>query len=152
MIRSFSLPYECRSSSNAERTNKRLNQSLRLVLEGKNPKTWDKYLNYICSALNSLKSRSTGYTANFFVYGHELNTPLSLPLENGDLKDLSGKDEPVSFDKKAYDLHSAYHKVRKNLNAYYAYSDMNFNDGIKNPPFKAGDYCSVLIRIRCPKH
>ena len=150
----YGLPYECRSSSKAERTNKRLNQSLRLVLEGKNPKTWDKYLNYICSALNSLKSRSTGYTANFLVYGHELNTPLSLLLENGDLKDLSGNDEPVSFDKKAYDLHSAYrsviHKVRKNLNAYYAYSDMNFNNGIKNPPFKAGDYCFVLIR--CPTH
>jgi hypothetical protein len=77
----YGLPYECKSSSKAERTNKRLNQSLRLVLEGKDPTTWDKYLDYTCSALNSLKNRNTGYIANFLLYGLELNTPITLLLE-----------------------------------------------------------------------
>ena len=148
------LPYECRTTSKAERSNKRLNSSLRACLEGKNPKTWDRYLDYICSALNSLRSRATGYSANFLVFGHELNTPLSLLVENGDKDDVFDPAEPGAFDQKAYELHKAYRdvvrKVRRNLQSYYAHADMNFNNGIRNKPFQTGDYCYVLIR--CPVH
>ena len=66
----------------------RVNQSLRLVLEGKNPKLWDHYLDYACSALNSLKNRNTGYSANFLVFGRENNAPLSLIMEKGDINDV----------------------------------------------------------------
>ena len=148
------LPYECRTTSKAERSNKRLNSSLRVCLDGKNPKEWDRYLDYVCSALNSLKSRATGYSANFLVFGHELNTPLSLLLENGNHDDVFDPSEPGAFNRKAYDLHNAYRdivrKVRRNLQTYYEHSDMNFNDSIRNKPFATGDYCFVLIR--CPKH
>ena len=43
---------------------------------------WDLYLNYVCIALNSVKSRHTGYSANMAVFGRELNTPLSVLVEN----------------------------------------------------------------------
>ena len=43
---------------------------------------WDLYLNYVCFALNSVKSRHTGYSANMAVFGRELNTPLSVLVEN----------------------------------------------------------------------
>ena len=56
----YGLPYECRSSSKAERTNKRLNQSLRLILTDKNPKLWDKYLDYVCSSLKISNLRTWG--------------------------------------------------------------------------------------------
>ena len=150
----YGLPYECKSTSKAERTNKRLNQSLRLVLEGKNPKLWDKYLNYVCAALNSLKSRHSGYSANFLVYGHELNTPVSLLLENGEPADVFDPDDTNPYNEQAYKLHKAYKdilkKVSRNLNSYYAHSDTSFNKGIRNTPFKAGDLCFVMIR--CPVH
>ena len=111
-------------------------------------------MDYVCSALNSLKSRATGYSANFLVFGHELNTPLSLLLENGNHDDVFDPSEPGAFNRKAYDLHNAYRdivrKVRRNLQTYYEHSDMNFNDSIRNKPFATGDYCFVLIR--CPKH
>ena len=147
----YGLAYECKSSSKAERTNKRLNQSLRLVLEGKNPKLWDKYLDYVCSALNSLKNRNTGYSANFLLYGRENNTPLSLLIEDDDTTDtghLSG------YAQKAYKVHQTYkdiiQKVSRNLQAHYKREDMDFNKGIRNTPFKVGELCMVLIR--CPKH
>ena len=56
----YGLPYECKSTAKAERTNRRLNQSLRVALLGKNPKEWDRHLDYVCYALNSLKNRNTG--------------------------------------------------------------------------------------------
>ena len=53
----YGLPYECKSSAKAERTNKRLNQSLRVALVDKDPKTWDRHVDYVCYELNALKNR-----------------------------------------------------------------------------------------------
>ena len=72
------MAYHCSTTSKAERTNKRLNQALRLVLNDDQMSDWDLYLNYVCIALNSVKSRHTGYSANMAVFGRELNTPLSV--------------------------------------------------------------------------
>ena len=150
----YGLPYECKSTSKAERTNKRLNQGLRLILEGKNPKTWDKYIDYVCSALNSMKNRHTGFSANYLLYGHELNTPISLLLENGDYTDVFDHADPNPYNKTAYAKHKAYKeillKVSRNIQSSYAHEDMNFNKNIRNSPFKTGDLCFVMIR--CPTH
>ena len=150
----YGLPYECKSTSKAERTNKRLNQGLRLILEGKNPKTWDKYIDYVCSALNSMKNRHTGFSANYLLYRHELNTPISLLLENGDYTDVFDPADPNPYNKTAYAKHKAYKdillKVSRNIQSSYAHEDMNFNKNIRNSPFKTGDLCFVMIR--CPTH
>ena len=136
----YGLPYECKSTSIAERMNKNLNQSLRLILQGKDPRLWDRYLNYVCSVLNSLKSRRTGYSPNFLANGRENNTPLTLLLENSDSSDVFGPGPDNYYDKKAYKRHLEHKKiiaeVSKKLKSYYAYSDMSFNRGIMNPPFK----------------
>ena len=77
-----STPYKCSTTSKAERSNKRINGALRVTLDDNQMQDWDLYLNYVCFALNSLKSRHTGFTANMIVFGKELNTPLSLLCEN----------------------------------------------------------------------
>ena len=150
----YGLPYECKSTSIAERMNKNLNQSLRLILQGKDPRLWDRYLNYVCSVLNSLKSRRTGYSPNFLANGRENNTPLTLLLENSDSSDVFGPGPDNYYDKKAYKRHLEHKKiiaeVSKKLKSYYAYSDMSFNRGIMNPPFKEKELC--YVRIRCPTH
>ena len=150
----YGLPYECKSTSKAERTNKRLNQSLRLILDNKDPKLWDRYLNYVCAVLNSLKNRQTGFSANFLVYGRELNTPMSLLLENGDQADVFDPNCPVPYNEQAYEQHRAHKNIiqtiSKKLKSYYAHADISFNKGIKNTPFKAKDLC--YIKIRCPTH
>ena len=149
----YGLPYECKSTSKAERTNKRLNQSLRLILHDKNP-LYARYLcsrdalglkagqarratiGYLvykrilshrtntlvtsaCSALNLIKSRAMGHSANLLVYGRELNTPVSLLVTNED----KNQESHETYDVKAYQLHKTYkqiiHKVRKHLNSEY---------------------------------
>ena len=150
----YGLPYECKSTSIAERMNKNLNQSLRLILQGKDPRLWDRYLNYVCSVLNSLKSRRTGYSPNFLANSRENNTPLTLLLENSDSSDVFGTGPDNYYDEKAYKRHLEHKKiiaeVSKKLKSYYAYSDMSFNKGIMNPPFKEKELC--YVRIRCPTH
>ena len=56
------LPYSCRATSKAERTNKRLNQVLRAALTGEKLDDWPLYLGYVCFALNSINNRHTGFT------------------------------------------------------------------------------------------
>ena len=90
----YGLPYESKSTAKVERTNRRINQSLRLILADKNPKTWDSYIDYVCSALNSLKSRTTGFSANFLRFGYELNSPMSLLLSNSDREDVLSPSNP----------------------------------------------------------
>ena len=94
----YGLPYECKSTSKAERTNKRLNQSLRLILHDKNPN-----IGYVCSALNSIKSRATGHSANLLVYGREINTPISLLVTE--------QESQETYDVKAYQLHKTYKQI-----------------------------------------
>ena len=149
----YGLPYECKSTAKAERTNKRLNQSLRLILADKDPKTWDKYIDYVCSALNSIKNRNTGYTANFLKFGHELNTPVSLLLTNGDISDVVANVDQNPYNKVAYEMHRKYKEiianVSKHLKATYERDDMPHNKRL-DKPFKSGDYCFVMVR--CPVH
>lgn len=148
----YGLPYESKSTAKVERTNRRINQSLRLILADKNPKTWDSYIDYVCSALNALKNRTTGYSANFLRFGHELNTPMSLLLSNNDREDVL-LPSANQYDEIAYQKHQAYkdviRKVAANLRATYQRDDMGHNKWT-DKPFKAGDSCYIMVR--CPAH
>ena len=101
----YGLPYECKSISIVERMNKNLNQSLHLILQGKDPRQWDRYLNYVCAVLNSLKSIRTGYSPNFLADGRENNMPVSLLLENNDSPDVFGAGSDNNYHHLAYKHH-----------------------------------------------
>ena len=149
----YGLPYECKSTGKAERTNKRLNQGLRVALIDKDPKQWDKYIDYVCSALNALKNRNTSFSANFLRFGHDINTPMSLLLCNPHTDDILEDQELNPHALRAYKQHRAYreilHRVANNLDAAYERDDAAYNSRL-DIPFKAGDYCFILTR--CPKH
>ena len=85
---SLGQTYSCRSTAKAERTNKRVNGGLRAAMENEKMGNWDLYLPYITFALNSLKNRHTGFSANRLVYGREANTPRSILIENQAIADL----------------------------------------------------------------
>ena len=143
-------PYKCSSTSKAERSNKRINNALRLCLDDKQLRDWDLYLPYVCFALNCLRSRHTGYSPNKLVYGKELNTPQSILIEN----------EPVDLDcrrphsAKAYQLHmtikNIVRRARRNATADFKYADNWYNQNLHGPYFKTDDWCFVLVN--CPKH
>ena len=141
------LPYKCSSTSKAERTNKRLNQALRAALTDDQILNWDQYLDYVCFALNSLRSRHTGYTANKIVFGRELNTPLSILLTNEEPMDLHTAQK--SYGKKTYELHKEVkrivHRVRKNANVDFGYADNCHNRLLHGPYFKEGDWCYTFV-------
>ena len=149
----YGLPYECKSTAKAERTNKRLNTSLRLVLVDKNPKLWDRYLNYVCSALNSIKNRHTGFSANFLRFGSENNTPMSLLVSNSTIEEVFAAKGDTAYSQKAWELHQAYKKILRtvsnNLESSYERADAPHNRRL-NKPFEKGDMCFVLVR--CTKH
>ena len=148
---SYGLPYECKSTAKAERTNKRLNQGLRVALVGKDPKQWDSLVDYVCSAMNALKNRTTGFSGNRLRYGREVNSPLSLLACDAECDiDTSATNTHAQ---RAYQLHKAYRKVLRtvaqHLNATYERDDASHNRRV-DKPFKAGDLC--LVMIRCPHH
>ena len=144
------VPYKCSSTAKAERSNKRINQSLRVTLTDKQIRYWDLYLNYVTFALNSLKSRHTGFSANFMLFGWHLNTPLNLEL-NGD---------PVQLDSSAKKGTTAYQiyrtireiclKARRHAALDFSYAYTSYNKNLHGPYFQQGDWVYTLIE--CPSH
>ena len=147
--------YSCRSTAKAERTNKRVNVALRAAMENENMGRWDDYLGYVVFALNSLKSRHTGFSANKLVYGKELNTPSSLLIENQELTNSGILNQHAT---KAYemvkDMKRISYKVRRAAKADFGYSDAQWDKKLKGPYFAAGDFCYTLLYLprECPKH
>ena len=144
------LPYTCSSTSKCERANKRIDKALRLTLTEEQLNNWDLYLNYVCFALNGLRSRHTGVSPNLLVFGRELNTPL----------DLSVNGQPVVFEQKskkhgkAYELYrtvrNIVQKARKHAALDFQYADNTYNKNLRGPYFEENDWCFTLIN--CPTH
>jgi hypothetical protein len=112
---------------------------------------WDLYLDYVTYGLNSLKSRHTGFSANRLVFARELNTPLSMILEN--------EPAPVQPDKsqharRAFEQHkhmkAILKKVRENAEQDFLYNKRFHDRNLHGPYFKEGDYCFTFVE--CPAH
>ena len=142
--------YKCSSTSKAERSNKRLNQALRVTLTEGQLKNWDLYLDYVCFALNGMKSRHTGYSANFLRYGCELNTPLSLLMDD----EQPSLDLRTPHGRAAHEIHSRMRgiiaRARKHAALDYASTDNTYNRKLQGPYFEENSWC--LLLIECPKH
>jgi transposase InsO family protein len=145
-------PYKCATTSKAERSNKRVNQALRVTLDDKKMQDWDLYLNYVCFALNSIKSRHTGFTANMIVFGKELNTPLSLLCENEEpnLDQVKNKSYAAAIREHHRMVKDITSRARKHAARDVGYADNTYNRNVRGPFFQTGDYCFVLVD--CPQH
>ena len=104
------ISYKSRTTGKVERQNRRLNAALRAVIPEGSENNWDLYLDYVTFALNSLRSRHTGYSANRLVFGRELNTPLSLIVENEESPINPNKSQ---YHKRAYLQHKELKKCMK---------------------------------------
>ena len=145
------ISYKSRTTGKVERQNRRLNAALRAVIPEGSENNWDLYLDYVTFALNSLRSRHTGYSANRLVFGRELNTPLSLIVEN--------EDSPINpnesqYHKRAFlqhkELKSIIKKVRENAQTDFMYSQRFHDKNLHGPYFKQGEKCYIFIE--CPSH
>ena len=149
-----STPYISRSTGKVEQNNKRLNNALRAAIPHGQEHNWDLYLDYVTYALNALKNRHTGYSPNRLLYGRELNTPLSILVDNDTSVQEAALNSKHSYDSRVYDLHrktkSILRKVRENAEQDFKYSQKFHDKNLHGPYFKAGDYCFILIQ--CPSH
>lgn len=140
--------YHSRSTGKAERSNKRVNQALRASIPVGKENQWDIYLGYAVFALNCLRNRHTGYSSNRLVFGRELNTPITLLVDN------ELKTETLTRQSAAYEqyklMKNTIKKVRENANADFMYAKNQHEKNILGPFFKAGDLCYVLVS--CPSH
>ena len=145
------LPYICSSTSKAERSNKRINTALRVTLTDKQIKNWDLYLNFVSFALNGIKSRHTGFSANQIMFGRHLNTPLDLEY-NGCPINLEGKASKNKTT--AYQIYRTIRdivvKARRNAALDFGYADSSYNKQVMGPFFNEGDWAFSLIE--CPRH
>ena len=150
---SYGQPYTCRSTGRVERSNRRVNQALRVAIPQGKIRDWDLYLDLITHALNSLKQRHSGYSSNFLVFGRELNTPMSVMVQNqGEFERVPIKQNEYSED--AYKLYkslkSINKKVRIHANVEYGYAKTYHDRNITGPYFEEKEECFILIQ--CPEH
>ena len=142
--------YKCSSTAKVERTNRRINNGLRLMLTDRQLRDWDLYLDFVSAALNARRSRHTGFTSNYLMHGREIYNPLSLTVDNEPVNFEPG----VKYSAKAYALYKTYRtilqKARKNAEADFRYADNWYNKHLQGPYFKEGEWCYTLVQ--CPAH
>ena len=145
------ISYKSRTTGKVERQNRRLNAALRAVIPEGSENNWDLYLDYVTFALNSLRSRHTGYSANRLVFGRELNTPLSLIVDN---ENSSVNPDKSQYHKRAYiqhkELKTIIKKVRENAETDFMYSQRFHDKNLHGPYFKKGEKCYIFTE--CPSH
>ena len=148
MVTTYGAPYSSKSTGKVERSNKRIDNALRAVLPDSRIHKWDIYLPSVVYALNGLKSKHTGYSSNFLVFGQELNMPFDLLINAAD---------PIEHKSKAQRAYKLYRdvkhtllKVRENALLDYGYTATYYNKSAKGNFFEPGDYVYVLIN--CPSH
>ena len=145
------VPYKCSSTSKAENSNKRINKALRATLTDKQILDWDLYLNFVSFALNGIRSRHTGFSANQIMFGKDLNTPLDLEIHGTPIQ----LDEYASKKKtSAYQIYRTIRdivqKARKHAALDFGYADSAYNKKMLGPYFEKDDW--VFTLIECPQH
>ena len=133
-----------------ERANRRINSGLRLTLTDKQLTDWDLYLNFVCFALNGLKSRHTGFSPSFLVYNKRLNCPLDLQIEGEDVSlNHADKRNPTAYAlfRTAKEIMN---KARRHAELDFQYADNQHNKNLNGPFMEEGDWTFCLIP--CPAH
>ena len=145
-------PYKCSSTSKGERSNKRINNALRLMLDDRQIRDWDLYLKWVCSVCNSTKSRHTGFSANRLVFGRELNTPQSILLNDPcpGVETQNPSAHAVKANALHWTLKTLIRRARQNGAADFLSADNWYNKHLHGPFFKEGDWCFILEN--CPAH
>ena len=102
-------------------------------------------------ALNGIRSRHTGFSANQIVFGKHLNTPLDLELDGYPilLDDHASKKKTSAYI--IYrTIRDIVQKARRHAALDFGYADSAYNKKVRGPYFEQGDW--VFTLIECPQH
>ena len=144
-----STPWKSSTQGRVESCHRRINQCFRAVLKENSFQNYDLYIPWITFTLNCMKSRRTGYSSNFLVFGRELMTPrdffIKTPVETKD---------PTAYQTYAYETYKRIKeiamKVRDTTELQAKYMTKMYDKNIKGPYFEEGMYCMLLVNV--PKH
>ena len=143
-------PHTCASTSKAERANRRINTALRLTLTNKQLHDWDLYLNFVCFALNGLKSRHTGFSPSLLVFGRQLNCPLDLQIDGENVElNHTAKKNPNAY-ALFRTIREIMRKARRHAELDFQYMDNQYNKNLSGHVLEEGDW--VFCLIPCPSH
>ena len=138
-------PFFSSGNGKAERLNGKLNAALRAVVPVNEQNTWDRYLPYVVSALNCLKSNHTGYSPNFLVYGREIRYPQQFFIDQEEV----AEEGVLPRQTKAYVLHrlikDTFYKVRQNAKQKAMFVKKQYDKKANLHVFEPGDHCFVYI-------
>jgi len=120
-----------------ERMHRTLNTLLgKVVSERQND--WDNHLPYVAAALRASRSESTGYSANFLMFGREVNTPADIAYG------IVSPEATPAYDDFVEDVRdrmvTAYDVVRENLRSAALRNKRYYDLRVKPSKFHEGDY------------
>ena len=98
-------------------------------------------------ALNCIKSVTTGFSANFIMFGRELRFPNEFFVDQEKENRKDDTDSLVPVKTKTYELYrlirNVYYKVRKNSKQQAKYMKAEYDKGVRMKEFKVGDHVFV---------
>ena len=104
--------YHPACNAQIERQHRTLNTILgKVVLDHQTD--WDEMLPYVAAALRASPSESTGYSANYLMFGHEVNTPADIVCGIVEPQAETSHDDFVESVRDR--MQEAYNVVRENL-------------------------------------
>ena len=132
-----STPWKSSTQGRVENCHKQINQCFRTVLTTNSFKDYDLYIPWITFTLNCLKSRRTGYSSNFLVFGRELMTPrdffIKNPTENEGTTSYSYQTYAYETYKKIKGIAV---KVRNTTEQQAKYMTKMYDKNVKGPFFE----------------
>ena len=137
IVKTRTTPYRPSSNGQVERFNKVVLQYVRCFLEGKQA-DWDQHLTSLGMSLRSMVNQSTGYTANYLMFGREITLPTDIAYG---LQQVNSTPTlpPEHIQQKSKILREAFASVRKNLESSHRRQKRLYDTKLNERLYQVGD-------------
>ena len=144
-IRQTFTPTYSPQSNSVERSHRHLEELLRALMDDLPYEDWEELLYPTLFAMRTTRSRTTGFTPHFLVYGREAQIPVDIAF--GRTPDC--KYGHVEYANRVYNrLERACNIARTRMNRYIERSRMYYSDNVPKDFMGVGNLCWLFI----PKH
>jgi len=133
--------YRPACNSQIERQHRTLNTILGKVVSDYQT-DWDEMLPYVAATLRAFPSESTGYWANYLMFGRKVNTPADIVY--GVVKPQAETSYDDFVESVRDRMQEAYNVVRENLHIAANRNKRYYDMQVKQKSFQVGRLCTIL--------